>query len=356
VDVSRDGEIIYRQAYIKGALLVRNESSWEEIYRRVSGIPQETPGYYHDNHVIQCGDQNYVVRVRKLLSEPDVEPRMYPESSVLVAIAIIDAVTPELVYNPPGREYMVISHLPGRAFAELYPPATRAPDSFVEFVALVMSELYKIRRGSLGEVLPESPWQQDSQDSAFLPVLLNWLARIYESAGPVTRKCMRALGIPDNPFNATHFRIDHSRRSFRLCHGDIQRPNFLIAAGDRYALLDWEMAVWGDPVWDIACHMHRAAYPPDQERGALGRLLRSCPEWDASASELAAYESYLMIERYRSLVLDCIRDLRLGRQWNQATRLREVRTYHQKLVTAGVGQLGADGVLELFERHWSEPT
>lgn len=112
------------------------------------------------------------------------------------------------------------------------------------------------------------------------------------------------------------------------------------------------MAVWGDPLWDVASHMHRAAYPPGQARDVLDLLLGTCPELDGSAGEERAYQGYLRIERYRSLVLDCARNLRLGREWDEETRAREAAVYHRKLVAAEVGQLGREEVLDLFTRFW----
>jgi hypothetical protein len=53
-----------------------------------------------------------------------------------------------------------------------------------------------------------------------------------------------------------------------------------------------------DPVWDIASHVHRAAYPPGQAQPALQRLLGSCPDWTASASDHQAYDVYLRVEQY----------------------------------------------------------
>ena len=37
-----------------------------------------------------------------------------------------------------------------------------------------------------------------------------------------------------------------------LCHGDLGRPNVLTRAGEVAALLDWEDALVGDPLFDLA--------------------------------------------------------------------------------------------------------
>lgn len=216
-----------------------------------------------------------------------------------------------------------------------------------------MSELYRVEMKALGAVLRESPWRRAEANDAFLPSLLNWLTKVYEFSSVEEKEFMRAVGLPTDPFDVRNYSLDNSRRTFRLCHGDLQRENLLAAPGDRYAVLDWEMAVWGDPVWDVASHMHRAAYPPDQAQSALQRLLGTCPDWTASVSDYQAYDVYLTVEQYRSLILDCVRNLRMGGDWDEMTRAREVATYYRKLITAGIDQRSQAEVLGLFEGCWA---
>ena len=128
----------------------------------------------------------------------------------------------------------------------------------------------------------------------------------------------------------------------------------MLAAPDgRYWLLDWEMAVWGDPLWDIASHIHRAAYTVRQENPALDAYLASCLCWTGSSKEKREYDAYLKIEQYRSLVLDCIRNLRLGMSWDEVTRVREVATYCRKLMAVGFNEHSESEVQDLFESSWN---
>ncbi len=332
---------------------MQDKASWTDLYRRAVGQVPAVSGIYHDNYLVRRDGTSYVIRVNRKLEEPDVEPRMYAEASVLAALAPVDIAVPELFHDSGEHEFMVISYLPGRRIADIYPPGTSVPDSLIEFIRTTMSELYRVEREALGAVLRESPWRWVSGNDAFLPDLLSWLTKVYDSSSVEEKECMRAVGLPTDLFDFRNFSLDNSLRTFRLCHGDLQRENLLVASRYRYSVLDWEMAVWGDPVWDIASHMHRAAYPPDQAQSALQRLLASCPDWTASVSDYQAYDVYLKVEQYRSLILDCVRNLRIGGPWDEVTRARKVATYYRKLVAAGFEQLSETEVLGLFERCWS---
>jgi aminoglycoside phosphotransferase (APT) family kinase protein len=268
----------------------------DDEWLSLAGAGRPASGLYHDNY-----QATVVVRVRRPLERPDVEPRMFHEAAVLAALGRVPA--PRLLHESDQGDFIVISHLPGRRLADLHPAGTPAPGSFTSCIADVMRELYHVERAALGAVRPDSPWV----DEAFLPGLLSWLTGVYEAASEAEKN---AIGLPPDPFSARHFPVPAGNRRFRLCHGDLQRANVLSAGDGAYSVLDWEMALWADPVWDIASHMHRAAYPPDQRRAALDRLLATCPEWTDSADDRLAYDSYLRLEQLRSLVLDRLRSLR----------------------------------------------
>ncbi len=273
---------------------MQDKASWTDLYRRAVGQVPAVSGIYHDNYLVRRDGTSYVIRVNRKLEEPDVEPRMYAEASVLAALGPVDIAVPELFHDSGEHEFMVISYLPGRRIADIYPPGTSVPDSLIEFIRTTMSELYRVEREALGAVLRESPWRWVSGNDAFLPDLLSWLTKVYDSSSVEEKECMRAVGLPTDLFDFRNFSLDNSLRTFRLCHGDT-----------------------------------------------------------ASVSDYQAYDVYLKVEQYRSLILDCVRNLRIGGPWDEVTRARKVATYYRKLVAAGFEQLSETEVLGLFERCWS---
>ncbi|NLU74088.1 phosphotransferase [Streptomyces sp. HNM0575] len=55
-------------------------------------------------------------------------------------------------------------------------------------------------------------------------------------------------------------------RPLCLVHGDLHRANFIVDAAGRLWTIDWELAAVGDPLYDLATHLHLMRYPEEQER------------------------------------------------------------------------------------------
>ncbi|MEU1481660.1 aminoglycoside phosphotransferase family protein [Streptomyces sp. NPDC005760] len=56
-------------------------------------------------------------------------------------------------------------------------------------------------------------------------------------------------------------------RPFCLLHGDLHRQNLIVDPGGRLWAIDWELAMFGDPLYDLATHLYLMKYPAAQERG-----------------------------------------------------------------------------------------
>ncbi|MCC9710572.1 aminoglycoside phosphotransferase family protein [Streptomyces sp. MNU76] len=55
-------------------------------------------------------------------------------------------------------------------------------------------------------------------------------------------------------------------RPFCLLHADLHRENLIVDHERRLWAIDWELAMFGDPLYDLATHLYLMHYPPDQER------------------------------------------------------------------------------------------
>jgi thiamine kinase-like enzyme len=60
---------------------------------------------------------------------------------------------------------------------------------------------------------------------------------------------------------------DLTPRPFRLVHADVHRKN----------ILDGELALLGDPVYDLAVHLHEMGYLPEEERRAVAGWAEALP-------------------------------------------------------------------------------
>lgn len=92
--------------------------------------------------------------------------------------------------------------------------------------------------------------------------------------------------------------------------------------------IDWELALFGDPVYDLAAHVHKMAYRPDE----LSRLLtgRAAAEPAAADGWRADLDTYLRHERVKSAVVD---SLRYAKQIRQGCPADQASALLSKLVT-----------------------
>ncbi|MFF0635945.1 phosphotransferase family protein [Nocardia sp. NPDC004151] len=71
--------------------------------------------------------------------------------------------------------------------------------------------------------------------------------------------------MPDDPFTTIEagWRTLESR-PFRLIHADTHRKNMIIRDGRQVVFLDWELGLDCDPGYDVASHLHKMGYQPDE--------------------------------------------------------------------------------------------
>ncbi|MFC4608241.1 phosphotransferase family protein [Streptomyces maoxianensis] len=98
-------------------------------------------------------------------------------------------------------------------------------------------------------------------------------------------------------------------RPFTLIHGDLHWHNFIVdSAGDLWTI-DWELAMIGDPLYELATHLHLMRYP-EREEVRIAELWQAEVEsvlpgsslnWDRDLPVLLAYK------RAQSVFTDVIR-------------------------------------------------
>ncbi|RVU17076.1 aminoglycoside phosphotransferase family protein [Streptomyces antnestii] len=53
-------------------------------------------------------------------------------------------------------------------------------------------------------------------------------------------------------------------RPFCLLHADLHRENLIVDPAARLWVIDWELAMFGDPLYDLATHLYLMRYPQEQ--------------------------------------------------------------------------------------------
>ncbi|MER6035529.1 aminoglycoside phosphotransferase family protein [Streptomyces sp. NPDC001835] len=76
------------------------------------------------------------------------------------------------------------------------------------------------------------------------------------------------LGLGEDSFKHLRKHVSGlTERPFCLLHADLHRENFIVDPGRRLWTIDWELAMVGDPLYDLATHLHLMRYPDRQARG-----------------------------------------------------------------------------------------
>ncbi|WP_406238400.1 phosphotransferase family protein [Nocardia sp. NBC_01009] len=85
---------------------------------------------------------------------------------------------------------------------------------------------------------------------------------------------------------------------------DLHRKNMIIRRRET-VFLDWELAIYGDPLCDVAIHLHKMGCHPDEREQFLTAWAAAepdtaCGEWDHDL------HVYLTHEQIKSAVLDAL--------------------------------------------------
>lgn len=144
--------------------------------------------------------------------------------------------------------------------------------------------------------------------TAFLRALTHFtLAHAYRDRHKDMEDLLDRLGAPADALDAFGRREHHlTDRPRTLLHGDLHRRNLIVdRAGDLWTI-DWELALVGDPLYDLATHLHLMGYQDDQEREVVARWRRAVGRRRSAGAheDLPHYRAY---KRVQSLCTDVVR-------------------------------------------------
>ena len=170
-------------------------------------------------------------------------------------------------------------------------------------------------------------WPSDGKTADFARRLSAVTQGVYAHFQPDFHELFTSLGIPPDPLALVRARWTTLHpRSFRLLHTDIHRKNMILAGGRTY-FLDWELALWGDPVYDLAVHLHKMGYTPAEYEAMQAAWLTALPPGTSEGWERDLH-TYLTHERVKSAIVDTVR--------------------YTKVITSG--HASAHGEAELFRK------
>ncbi len=113
---------------------------------------------------------------------------------------------------------------------------------------------------------------RDGDSAGFLRGLIRFVeTRVYQVNEPEYGDLFEVLGVTEGTLRRLRDRAEGLReRPFCLLHGDLHRENLVLDARRTLWTIDWELAIAGDPLYDLATHLHLAGYP-DRQAVAVAR-------------------------------------------------------------------------------------
>ncbi|MEW2268306.1 phosphotransferase, partial [Streptomyces sp. NPDC047868] len=153
---------------------------------------------------------------------------------------------------------------------------------------------------------------EEGDSAGFLERLIHFTQEhVYERNLPEYKGLFADLGLGPDSFGYLRKRVAGlKKRPFCLLHGDLHRENFILDSAGKVWAIDWELAMLGDPLYDLATHLHLMRYPVLQEQEIIQRWCAIAEEvregssegWDEDLPRLLAYK------KAQSLFTDVIRE------------------------------------------------
>ncbi|GAA3542747.1 phosphotransferase [Streptomyces osmaniensis] len=287
-------------------------------------------GTAHLNSVVSVPGVEFSVVVRRRL--PGVcrrEPSFLSEHAVLRAIedAHVEVAAPKILAlgeSYPSDPFAIHTYVGSRDKPPSHPVHGLLPH---EADGLV-DQLYALTHVNFKQVDPAAgegrffQWLKDQ--------LVSWVRELPQES----QQLARYLGLPDADWlRKILTRFEVSDRKPALLHGDLNPWN-LVRRDDRLALtiIDWEMALVGDPLYDLVRHMHLTPTRTEIRDRMFHRWQRRLPvertrDWERD------WRVYRGIETVRSAYVDLDR-LVTGASLDAPNVRRAVDSYPMTLAAA----------------------
>lgn len=260
----------------------------------------------------------------------------------------------------------------GETLGALHPSGTPVPDKEFGQILALFRQLVAVRPRSL---LVKRRCQRrdragEGDSAGFLDRLICFTEdRVYGDNLPEYGDLFAELNLDSDSFKQLRKHVSGLReRPFCLLHADLHRENLIVDRDRRLWAIDWELAMFGDPLYDLATHLYLMRYPPEQERWMTQRWCSLVEEVRSGSSRgwREDLPKLLDYKKAQSVFTDVIRTsqaLRLAPATDRATRramLRSASWTVWDVLSRGAYPLGVDKVpgvtaIEAALTRWLRP-
>ncbi|WP_153457099.1 phosphotransferase [Streptomyces smaragdinus] len=288
---------------------------------RVSGRPLQ--GYYHQSYVLRLPansalgciglDHVKVRSPRKGIAEFDRHV-LTSEDNLLELLA--QHGVPRIPTVLGSREMSVLTYVRGHTLrlTRQRRPNRSVPREHVRQILELVRSLNTVPLQDISALIDpvvRQSWPKDGDSAGFLRGLIQFTAtRVRDAHHADYGALYAALGVDPHVLDRLAEESDTlTPRPFSLLHGDLHDENLVVDTDSRLWTIDWELATPGDPVYELATHLHLMRYPKAQEAEIVERW-RTAVE-DASPGASAGLDEdlprYLRYKRVQSVYTDLVR-------------------------------------------------
>ncbi|MER6445325.1 phosphotransferase family protein [Streptomyces venezuelae] len=277
--------------------------TWRELYDRALASDEAAAGNYNRNVRVATVDGTVNVRI-PLAAADAMDVRLWREEEVLARIEPYVGRIPELRHVSGEPRFQVHRFIEGRVLDGFSPRHSPVPGHLLDDVVTLMDQLTRVPSGAAPAL--SARWPAPGDTAAFGRLLAGLTYDIHSAHGSEYGEVFAALGVPEDPLAVVESRWDTlTPRPFAVLHGDLHRKNMIVSDGKTW-FLDWELALWGDPMYEIGIHFHKMDYPQDQRTEVLRRWRERLPARYTAGPD-ADLDLYLAHEQIKSAIVDTIR-------------------------------------------------
>ncbi|MFJ3304435.1 phosphotransferase [Streptomyces sp. NPDC086549] len=276
-----------------------------------SSVVGPLQGYHHETYVFPLPDGS-----RFKCREPRAQILWFDrrcfdsEDELLCALRGRVKRIPEVVEIEGTRVQRFIE---GQTLRSLRLPGRRIPPEVFWQIVGLFRQTARITPDMLDVVrlcsYEDRPVEGDSD--GFLEQLITFAEKeVYQSNLEQFGVLFGDLGVSDESFRYLRKHVPGLReRPFCLLHGDLHRENLIVDPARMLWAIDWELAMLGDPLYDLATHLHLMRYPDVQARRMVEEWCRAVERVRPGSSSGWQRDLFLLLDfkRAQSVFTDVIR-------------------------------------------------
>ncbi|MEU6348718.1 aminoglycoside phosphotransferase family protein [Streptomyces sp. NPDC047072] len=243
-------------------------------------------GYHHETYVLRLPGGTRTVKVR----EPRAQILWFDRRCFHSEEELLRALQGRITRIPTVLDVegmKLQSFIEGRTVGRYPWRNGRVPESFLVQIVGLFQEMVRITPQMLTvNRRCESRDRADDGDSnGFLGRLVAFCEeQVFEKNRPRFGVLFDELGVKGESFSRLRDNVSGlTERPFCLLHGDLHRQNMIVDPVGQLWAIDWELAMLGDPLYDLATHIHLMKYPAGQ-RDQVTRAWREVVEGVRSGS------------------------------------------------------------------------